>query len=96
MNPLDKVFWIRIIFAVIAGLVAGGLGFLSINKDAASGIGIGFLFYILSYATVRAFYGKSILPTERSKLITTGIGAYIFMFLFIWILYNTISFGRGG
>ncbi|GIU70867.1 MAG: hypothetical protein KatS3mg003_0346 [Candidatus Nitrosocaldaceae archaeon] len=96
MDILDRVFWLRIGFAVIAGLVAGGLGFLSFNENAANGIGIGFLFYLISYIVARGIYGKIIPSTDKNKLITTGIGAYVFMFLFIWILYNTIFVQTGG
>ena len=82
----------RIGFAVIAGLVAGGMGFLTFNENAANGIGIGFLFYIISYVVARSRYGKMIPPSDKNKLLTNGIGGYVFMFLFIWILYNTIAF----
>lgn len=92
MDALDKVFWVRISLAVIAGFVAGALGFFSTNLNSINGIGIGFLFYIISYIVVRALYGKSIPTTERKRLATNGIGGYIFMFLFIWILYNTIVY----
>ena len=95
---MDKVFWLRIGFAILAGLIAGGLGFLSINKDMnpAGGVGIGFLLYIISYIVARSMYSKKVPKDDRRKLFTTGIGAYIFMFLFIWILYNTIVFVQGG
>lgn len=96
LETLDRVFWLRIGFAVIAGLIAGGLGFLSFNEKAANGIGVAFLFYIISYVVARSRYGRSIPPSDKNKLITTGIGAYVFMFLFIWILYNTIAFVQGG
>ncbi len=92
MDALDRVFWLRIGFAVIAGLLAGGLDFLTFNENAANGIGIGFLLYIVSYVVARSRYGRMIPPSDKKKLLTNGIGGYIFMFLFIWILYNTIAF----
>ncbi len=96
METLDKVFWIRIGLAIIAGLVTSALGFNSFNEHAVNGIGIGILFYILSYVIAVMLYKRIILSSEKSKLFTTGIGAYIFMFLFIWILYNTIIFANMG
>lgn len=94
MDSLEKVFWIRIGFAIAAGLVAGLLGFSSINGNGINGILIGFSFYIISYIVMRGLYIRKILPTDRNKLITTGLGSYIFMFLFVWILYNTIMFSK--
>ncbi len=92
METLDKVFWLRVGFAIIAGLTTGIVGFISFNENAINGIGVGMIFYILSYILASALYKRKILASEKSKLFTTGIGAYIFMFLFVWILYNTFIF----
>jgi hypothetical protein len=32
-----------------------------------------------------------ILPTDKKKLITTGYGSYVLMFIFSWILVTTIT-----
>ncbi len=89
MSIADKIFWIRIGFAVLAGIISGALGFLSNNPQAFRGIGIGFLLYFITYIIARIAFGKRMPISEHRKLVTTGMGAYVFMFLTVWILYNT-------
>lgn len=89
MSITDKIFWLRIGFAVLAGIISGALGFLSNNPQAFRGIGIGFLLYFITYIIARVAFGKRMPINEHRKLVTTGMGAYVFMFLTVWILYNT-------
>ncbi len=89
MSITDKIFWLRIGFAVLAGIISGALGFLSNNPQAFRGIGIGFLLYFITYIIARVAFGKRLPISEHRKLVTTGMGAYVFMFLTVWILYNT-------
>jgi hypothetical protein len=44
-------------------------------------------FYIAKYSIL-----KGINPKDKNRLITQGIGSYIMMFLFTWILFNTYNF----
>ncbi len=94
MGPIDKIFWIRVGFAVLAGVLAGALGYVSLNPMAFRGIGIGFLIYFISYIAVRVAFTKQLPPSDYKKLITTGMLAYVFMFLFVWVLYNTFTYGQ--
>jgi len=89
MSITDKIFWLRIGFAMLAGLISGALGYLSGNPQGFRGIGIGFLLYFISYIVARIAFGKRVPLSEHRKLVTTGMGAYVFMFLTVWILYNT-------
>jgi len=89
LSITDKIFWLRIGFAVLAGIISGALGFLSNNPQAFRGIGIGFLLYFITYIIARVAFGKRMPISEHRKLVTTGMGAYVFMFLTVWILYNT-------
>lgn len=81
----------RIGFGVLAGIVAGALGYLSYNPQAFRGIGIGFIIYFASYIVAKFSFGKQLPPTDYRKMVTTGMGGYVFMFLFMWILYNTFA-----
>ncbi len=89
MKPLDKVFWIRVAIGALTGLLLGLL-------TAVVGIGgenvifIGILMYILTYYLARFTVSAQIPPKEARKLVTTGLGSYIMLVLFIWILVNTI------
>ncbi|MFQ5940515.1 MAG: hypothetical protein ACE5KA_02295 [Nitrososphaerales archaeon] len=89
MGPIDKIFWMRIGFGIIAGIVAGAVGYLSFNPEAFKGIGIGFMIYFASYIVARFFMGRNLPPTDYRKMVTTGMAGYVFMFMFVWIMYNT-------
>ena len=84
----------RIGFGVLAGILAGALGYLSYNPAAFRGVGVGFMIYFVSYVVTRFSFGKVLPPTDYKKMITTGMAGYVFMFLFVWILYNTFSLGQ--
>lgn len=94
LGPIDKIFWMRIGFGILAGILAGVLGYLSYNPMAFRGVGIGFLIYFVSYIVARFVFGKNLPPTDYRKMVTTGMGGYVFMFLFVWIMYNTLSLGQ--
>jgi len=84
----------RVGFGVLAGIVAGALGYLSVNPMAFRGIGIGFMIYFVSYVVARYSFGKNLPPADYRKMLTTGMAGYVFMFMFTWILYNTFSLGQ--
>lgn len=81
----------RIGFGVLAGIVAGALGYLSFNPQAYRGIGMGFMIYFVSYMVAKFYVGKNLPPTDYRKMLTTGMVGYVFMFMFVWILYNTFA-----
>ncbi|MFQ5969142.1 MAG: hypothetical protein ACE5J2_01420 [Nitrososphaerales archaeon] len=91
LGPIDQIFWMRILFGVVAGIIAGALGYLSFNPMAFRGIGIGFMIYFASYVVARFSIGKYLPPTDYRKMITTGMAGYVFMFMVMWILYNTFT-----
>ena len=76
----------------VAGIVAG-TDFLSFDPLWEYGIGVGFMFYFASYMIARIYISRYLLPTEYRKMVTTGLPGYIFMFLIVWILYNTYKVG---
>ena len=81
----------------IAGIVAGVAGFTSLdtsspNPNAYYGFYIAFFVYIASYYLAKYPLGLSIMQKDRTKMITQGIGSYIMMFLFLWIVYNTLLY----
>ena len=84
----------RIGLGVLAGVIAGALGYLSFNPMAFRGIGIGFMIYFVSYVVARFSIGRHLPPTDYRKMVTTGMGGYVFLFLSVWILYNTFTLGQ--
>ncbi|HEX9845039.1 MAG TPA: hypothetical protein VGA92_01085 [Candidatus Nitrosotenuis sp.] len=88
---LDKLFWIRMGLAAMAGVAATFL-FESIDGEERRWASIGFMI-VTFIASVVIGKGMRIgLPSsDRKKLVTTGIGSYVFIYLFMWILSYTLT-----
>jgi len=89
-RKLDQLFWLRIGFAVIAGTLATFL-FEDIQGEERRWASIVFMIIVF---IVTVFIAKSMkiqLPSsDRKKIVMQGIGSYIFIYLFVWILTYTI------
>ena len=89
-KKLDKLFYLRVGFAVIAGTLATFL-FEDIQGEERRWASIVFMIIVF---IVTIFIAKSMnmqLPSsDRKKIVTQGIGSYIFLYLFVWILTYTI------
>lgn len=89
-KKIDKLFWLRVGLAAIGGVIATFL-FEPIVGEERRWASIAFMIIIF---IVSIGIGKSMkiqLPTsDRKKLVTTGIGSFIFIYLFMWILSYTI------
>jgi hypothetical protein len=89
-KKLDRLFWLRVGFAVIAGTLATFL-FEDIQGEERRWASI--VFMIIMFI-VTIFIAKSMnmqLPSsDKKKIVTQGIGSYIFLYLFVWILTYTI------
>ena len=89
-KKLDKLFWLRVSCAVIAGTLATFL-FEEIQGEERRWASIVFMIIVF---IVTVFIAKSMKmqlpPSDRKKIVTQGIGSYIFLYLFIWILTYTI------
>ncbi len=89
-RKLNKLFWMRVALAIIAGAAATFL-FEDIEGEERRWSSIGFM-VILFFGTIMVAKSmKMQLPrSDRKKLVTQGIGSYIFMYLFTWILTYTL------
>jgi uncharacterized membrane protein YeaQ/YmgE (transglycosylase-associated protein family) len=89
--PFDKLYWIRIGFGAIAGILADWVSGLDASNALWNGITVGLGFYLASYYLARyGVYRKSD-GGNFSKFYTTGIGGFIMVFLFTWILLFTLN-----
>ena len=90
---LDKLFWLRVGLGVLAGALSAIIGSGSTFSIESSRIGLGFgimiMLFIVSYAAAKSMR-IPIAASEKKKLITTGYGSYFLMFIFCWILVNTL------
>ena len=89
-RKLNKLFWIRIGLAVIAGTAATFI-FEPIEGEERRWASIGFMI-VLFFITIIIGKGmKMQLPSsDRKKLVTQGIGSYVFLYLFMWIVSYTL------
>lgn len=89
-KKLDKLFWLRVGFAVIGGIAATFI-FEPIEGEERRWASIGFM---ISLFIVTIGIGKGMkmnLPSsDRKKLVTQAIGSYIFIYLFMWIVSYTL------
>jgi hypothetical protein len=89
-SGLDKVFWIRVGLGVLAGTLSAIIGEPLIESNrVVLGFGIMIVLFIVSYIIAKGMR-IPIAITEKKKLITTGYGSYFLMFIFSWILVNTL------
>lgn len=90
MNLWDKIFLMRALLGITAGLLSGLLGFVTPSMEAYRGLAVGLLLYLISYYVSKYIAGERVHGPEGRRVLTTGIGTYIMLFLFTWILYNTL------
>ena len=90
-SGLDKVFWLRVGLGVLAGTISAIIGSpITIESTrVVLGFGIMIVLFIVSYVIAKGLK-IPIAITEKKKLITTGYGSYFLMFIFSWILVNTL------
>ena len=89
-RKLNRLFWLRVGLAVIAGTAATFI-FDDIEGEERRWASIAFMIMIF---LVTIFIAKSMnmqLPSsDRKKIVTQGIGSYVFLYLFMWIVSYTL------
>lgn len=97
LAPASVVYWSRLGFAVLAGIVYNilGMGLNGLLVGTFAAIAMGVLFYAASVFAVKYLmgYSEDQLKGPR-KHISLGMGSYIIWLLFTIILLNTILFAR--
>jgi cation transport ATPase len=87
----NMLFWLRIGFALIGGAIATFL-FEGI-EDSEEHRWTSIIFMIVLFI-ITCFIAKGMKinfpKSDRKKLVTTGIGSFIFMYLFAWIMSYTL------
>ncbi len=89
-RKLNKLFWMRVALAIIAGTAATFI-FEDIEGEERRWASIGFMIIVFFGTIIVAKGMKMQLPSsDRKKLVTQGIGSYIFLYLFTWIVTFTL------
>jgi hypothetical protein len=89
-SGLDKLFWLRVGLAVLAGTLSAIIGNSMQSHRGFLGLGIMITLFIVSVGIAKSMR-IPILPSDKKKLITTGYGSYALMFIFSWILVTTLT-----
>ena len=71
--------------AAFAGIVAQ-----TVAPDPATGIAVGILLYLVSYYLARFTWYRDLGREGQTKVYTTGVGGFVLVFLFTWILFFTL------
>lgn len=94
-SKLNRLFWLRVGFALVAGVAATFI-FDSIEGEERRWASITFMI-IVFVATIIIGKGMRI-PfslSDRKKIVTQGIGSYVFIYLFMWIVsYTLVNLGN--
>ena len=90
-KKLNKLFWMRVALAIIAGTAATFI-FEDIEGEDRRWASIGFMIVIF-FATIIVAKGmKMQLPSsDKKKIVTQAIGSYVFLYLFSWIVSYTLT-----
>ena len=87
---INILFWFRVTLAVMGGIVATFI-FDSIEGEDRRWASIAFMIILFIVSIGIAKSMKMRLPrSDRKKLVTTGIGSFVFLYLFSWILSYTL------
>ena len=88
----NKLFWMRFVFALVGGIVATFL-FEQIEGDEErrwSSIIFMIVLFIITCFIAKIGMKINFPKSDRKKLVTTGIGSFIFLYLFAWITTYTL------
>ena len=85
----DRLFWMRIVFSVIGGIIATFVFEDIEDVEEKRWTSIGFMIMLFIATAIIAKTWRIRIP-NRKKYITTGIGSFIFLYLFTWIVSFTI------
>ncbi len=85
----DRLFWLRIAVAIAGGVIATFAFEDIVDVEEKRWTSIGFMI-MLFIATAIVAKSWKIRIANRKKYVTTGIGSFVFMYLFTWIFTYTV------
>jgi hypothetical protein len=94
LEQLDKIYYMRAILGIIAGVILG-VTLNPANRGMALQFTVltGFIVYIISYFVAKKI-GTRVKSEEKRKLATSGIFPFIFLLLMFMIIAYTGIWGR--
>jgi hypothetical protein len=88
-KPSNKVYWLRIPFGLLAGVICSPF---VLGLDALFGAILGFIVYASVYyliTTMLKIDEKAV--GGMRKLLTIGVGSYIMVWILTWTVLNTVA-----
>ena len=85
----DRLFWLRLVTAIAGGVIATFAFEDIVDVEEKRWTSIAFMI-MLFIATAIVAKSWKIKIANRKKYVTTGIGSFVFMYLFIWIFSYTL------
>jgi hypothetical protein len=86
-------------FGALSGVISGiffppsvSNGVIVPNPNALYGFYIAAFIFIGTYYIAKYYVLKGISQKDRNKLVTQGIGSFIMMFIFVWIVLTTFNY----
>ena len=73
------------------GVATGTLAAAFAGSDYTMGILFALVAFLGSYYAARYVWGGNFSKEEQGKIYTTGMGSYIMLFLFFWLLLFTLG-----
>ena len=88
-KPSNKVYWFRIPFGILAGVICSPF---VLRLDALFGAMLGFIVYALVYylITIVLKIDEKAVGGVR-KLLTIGVGSYVMVWILAWTVLNTVA-----
>jgi len=87
ITKTDKIFWLRAGLGGVVGIAAAEL----FGTDYQSAVLFAIVVYLGSYYLVRKVWGPQFKADELNKMYTAGIGSYVLLFIFLYILLFTLG-----
>jgi len=96
MRPIEKIYWLRMVLGLLAGLLSTGYAVVSGKVSSTvvdfavfmNGMSIALAVFLISYYAVKFRFVHDV--QKPTKLLTTGIGIYFMAWLTMWVLTYTL------
>ena len=84
MEPLNVIYLIKVFLGAMTAVLCLLLGV----DNIITGVGVGLMVYLLSDRLLKQIFIEKV--EKQSTVTKTGIGIYIIIWVFLWILIYTI------
>lgn len=106
LTLFDKIYWLRAGLGALSGISAELLTGCKVlvppvakaaacvdgkSPDYSTGILLGLFVYLASFYLLKWTVGKGMQKDQERKLYTTGVGSFLMLFIFSWVLLFTLG-----